>query len=168
MSFEFVFTFWRLIAISDIFANSCISGHILWFAVAINTQQIKKVLDNYTICFKYICHKISFVYCSITFYMLLWTLGSVENNIWFFSILSILRGRWKLLLNQLWLLFLHIRFPFVLFSQIGHWYEVQYFYQPYQFWHRQNDWLQISLHSVLLISFFSLYSFLWLFICFLL
>ena len=42
ISFEFLFTFWRLIAISDIFANSCISGHILWFAVAINTQQIKK------------------------------------------------------------------------------------------------------------------------------
>ena len=32
ISFEFLFTFWRLIVISDIFANSCISEHILWFA----------------------------------------------------------------------------------------------------------------------------------------
>ena len=36
-------------------------------------------------------------------------------------------------LNQIWLLFLHMRFPFQLFSQIEHWDEVQYFYQSYQF-----------------------------------
>ena len=45
----------------------------------------------------------------------------------------VLRGKWELLLNQIWLLFLHMCFPFQLFFQIEHWDEVQYFYQCYQF-----------------------------------